>query len=339
MRTVPIAALVLLLFAATAHALEVGDKAPPLEIAEWVVGEPIDPSDPEGESVTVVEFWATWCAPCKVTIPHLNELHAALEDEGLRIVGISREPVEKVKPFAEEMEMKYRVAVDDADRTSAVYMEGVPGIPHAFVVDRDGVVVWQGHPMDNMEDVVRKVLAGAYEPTPPTEEERAVAAAEAELREAFSNNDVAAGLEAARELIELQPQSYDRFALLVQILAYQRDKEGLRRARRDAAERFEDNPQNLNRLAWEILTEADLTLRDLDLALSCARRAAALTQREDAAILDTLARAYYELGAVERALATQEAAVAAATDEPTRANLAQIVAYYENVKKLRDALD
>ena len=65
--------------------LKVGSPAPGLNIDEWVKGE-FNPSDAE---VYVLEFWATWCAPCRKSIPHLTQLQEEYELDGLKIVGIS----------------------------------------------------------------------------------------------------------------------------------------------------------------------------------------------------------------------------------------------------------
>ena len=68
--------LVFLLLCASVHAedrLVVGSKAPPIDIEHWLNKEPVERW--ETGKVYVVEFWATWCGPCKVSIPHLNKLH------------------------------------------------------------------------------------------------------------------------------------------------------------------------------------------------------------------------------------------------------------------------
>jgi len=66
--------VVLLLAGSRVWALGVGDRAPALSVKQWVVNKPVTARSVRGK-VLVVEFWATWCGPCRTTIPHLNKLH------------------------------------------------------------------------------------------------------------------------------------------------------------------------------------------------------------------------------------------------------------------------
>ena len=129
--------------------LEIGMPAPPLMIDTWVKGEPIEKLE-KGHPY-VIEFWATWCGPCRQTIPHLTELQQRYGDK-LTIIGISSEPkgLPEVKPFVEKMgaKMDYRVAFDKGGGTNNAWMvaAGRQGIPCSFVVDQKGIIAWIGHP-------------------------------------------------------------------------------------------------------------------------------------------------------------------------------------------------
>ena len=140
-----------------------GDEAPEVAIAEYIQGEPVqihpdedeeqEDTEEEGERpIHVVEFWATWCPPCVVSIPHLTELQERYEEDNVVIVGVTNEDAEDVQPFVEDKgeEMAYTVAIDEENKTGRAYMEaaGVQGIPWAFVVDREGELVWHGHAME-----------------------------------------------------------------------------------------------------------------------------------------------------------------------------------------------
>ncbi|MFH1833654.1 MAG: TlpA disulfide reductase family protein, partial [bacterium] len=148
--------------------LEIGEKAPPIKIKKWVKGQEIDPTNSGGKFV-MLEFWATWCGPCKATMPHLSELQKKYESAGLVVVGVSREEVKVVEPFAKDAsnKMEYTVAVDDRDDTWNKYMNGVGamGIPYAFLVDRQGNLAWHGSPRDqHLEDLLTEIAKGTYDP-------------------------------------------------------------------------------------------------------------------------------------------------------------------------------
>jgi len=149
----------------SAPAAELGDAAKPLKIATWVKGKPVDLAAAQGKQVVVVEFWATWCPPCRASIPHLTEMQKKFKD--VIFVGVSDESVATVKRFVEKMgnKMNYTVAVDDDQKTSDAYMGafGIKGIPHAFIVDKAGRVVWNGHPMGKLDKVLEEVVAGKFD--------------------------------------------------------------------------------------------------------------------------------------------------------------------------------
>ena len=144
--------------------LKVGDKAPALALTEWVKGAPVRlTNDGEDKNVYVVEFWATWCPPCRASIPHLTELQQTYKDRNVTVIGITMEEPDVVKPFVQEAgeTMAYTVAIDGDKKTWAAYMDasGARGIPHAFVVDTEGRIAWKGHPMDKALDATVAKLA------------------------------------------------------------------------------------------------------------------------------------------------------------------------------------
>eukprot|EP01027_Heterolobosea_sp_BB2_P008476 GEZU01012578.1.p1 GENE.GEZU01012578.1~~GEZU01012578.1.p1 ORF type:complete len:193 (-),score=42.44 GEZU01012578.1:157-735(-) len=114
-----------------------------------VKGSPIP--DFEKDHVYVVEFWATWCPPCRSSIPHLSELQAKFRDS-VTFVGVTNENENVVRPFVDKMgnSMSYTVAIDTDGSVNRGYMSkfSVRGIPHAFIVNKLGQVFWHGHPMD-----------------------------------------------------------------------------------------------------------------------------------------------------------------------------------------------
>ncbi len=141
-----------------------GDPPPDLNI-DFLKGKPITLSEGVGKHVFVVEFWATWCGPCKVTIPHLTKLQKTYGDRGLVVIGISNEDEATVRPYLEKMgvEMDYRVALDRADTTNSRYFGGFgrPGTyPTAFVIDGNGRVAWIGTPGNPfMDKIIDQLIA------------------------------------------------------------------------------------------------------------------------------------------------------------------------------------
>jgi len=121
-----------------------GEPAPPVVISEWVKGGPYDVN--AGNAIYVLDFWATWCPPCRDSIPHMTELQHAFAEKGVVVIGITQEEQAVVRAFVEDQgdAMDYAVAIDGDYTTARAY--GISSIPHAFVIDRQGMVAWRGHP-------------------------------------------------------------------------------------------------------------------------------------------------------------------------------------------------
>ncbi len=156
-----------------------GDKAPELNV-DFVKGDPVVIEDSAGKHVFVVEFWATWCGPCRYTAPHLSELQAKYRDQGLLVLGISDEGRDVVDPYLEKMgdQITYPIALDRARITASRYFEGFgreETLPTAYVVDGNGRVVWIGNPLNPfMDTIIQSTLADL----PEIREKRAQAPAE-----------------------------------------------------------------------------------------------------------------------------------------------------------------
>src|SRR5690242_11497781 len=84
-------AVALICCAPTALCLELGEQAPPLKIKKWVKGSSVDLAKNRGKKIYVLEFWATWCGPCKESIPHLTEMQQEHKKDGVVIIGVSDE--------------------------------------------------------------------------------------------------------------------------------------------------------------------------------------------------------------------------------------------------------
>jgi thiol-disulfide isomerase/thioredoxin len=111
--------------------------APELIVEKWLTGEP----DRNGKFV-LLDFWATWCGPCRRSIPELNAIHSRFSDR-LVVIGLSNETEEEVRRM-KEPGIDYTVAIDTKHRTESEV--GVRGIPHTMLIDPKGVVRFEGMP-------------------------------------------------------------------------------------------------------------------------------------------------------------------------------------------------
>ncbi|HEY4685194.1 MAG TPA: redoxin domain-containing protein [Dehalococcoidia bacterium] len=99
-------------------------------------------SELQGRPV-LVNFWATWCPPCRAEMPALNAAYESHADEGLIIVAVNlRESTERVSDFADEFGLAFPVVFDRAGEVARTWRIGGPteGLPSSYFVDREGVV-------------------------------------------------------------------------------------------------------------------------------------------------------------------------------------------------------
>lgn len=90
--------------------------------------------------VVLLDFWATWCGPCKIEIPWFMEFERKHKDKGFAVIGVSMDEDgwAAVKPFTEELKINYRIVIG-SDSTAQLY-GGVEALPTTFLIDREGKV-------------------------------------------------------------------------------------------------------------------------------------------------------------------------------------------------------
>ncbi len=318
-------------------ALDIGDPAPTLSgVSGWMNGDAVDPAEPDGKTVYVVEFWATWCPPCRQTIPHLDGLQATYKDRGVVVVGVTSETEAVVKPFMEQVPMRYRVALDEKGSTDDTYMKGIEGIPHAFLVGRDGKIAWQGHPLDGLDEALGAVVAGTFDAAAA----RALQEKREGLMTALQRGDFDRAGALIDELIAASPRDLEAYQMKAGILLQQADAEALSAHYRNMVEIFAKDAEALNQVAWMIVAPSPvpLSFRDLEAAWSAADAAVALTGGRDPDVLDTMARVYFHAGMLAEAIDLQARAAGLAEDDDERADITATLRFFRGALALQERL-
>lgn len=308
--------------------------APAIKISKWVKGNKVEKW--EKGKVYVVEFWATWCGPCKVSIPHLTELAKkhkgkvtvigvdSFEDSPENLANVKGEAphVKKVEAFVKDMgaKMDYVVGIDGNDMFMAKnWMDAAlqDGIPTAFVIDKDGTLAWIGHPMNGLDDVLDKVLSGKWDTKAEAkkQEEAEQAAGEAlkkytKAQELIEDGKYKEAVDVLNELMASSPAA-GKNALMPEIykLMTKYDEPGAYAAVESWLKKGDMDSSAMNDIAWEILT-VSLQKADYDLAFRLATKAVEKSESKDGMIMDTLALATFKKGDVAKAIELQQKAIA-----------------------------
>jgi len=112
-----------------------GNFAPDFTVTD-IDGRKLTLSDYKGK-VVLLDFWATWCAPCREEIPHFVEMQAKYGPRGFQVIGISMDDDAKpVREFYQQYKLNYPVAVGD-DKLAERF-GGMLGLPVNFIIDREG---------------------------------------------------------------------------------------------------------------------------------------------------------------------------------------------------------
>ena len=111
--------------------------------------------------VVIVNFWATWCPPCRKEMPDLETIYEKYKDQGLVILGISDETVDKVQPFITEHKYTYPIMLDPGRKVNDVYE--ISGIPKNFVYNREGKLVAQSIDMRTMGQFMEMLKAAGIQ--------------------------------------------------------------------------------------------------------------------------------------------------------------------------------
>ena len=316
-----ITTLIALVLAAPAT-LTVGSKAPPLAVDAWVKGEPV--KELQSGTAYVVEFWATWCGPCIKGIPHLTAMQK--EFPAVQFISVAasengpkEKQLDKLKTFVADKgdAMGYSVAYDSDRDMGKSWMEAAEqgGIPCAFIVGKDGVIQWIGHPME-MDKPLAAVAAGTWDLNKAKQSAATEAKAEEAgkelsklMRSAQKSGDYKELLAKIDEAIKSDPKDSQMLMTKFQILAgpAKQPQEAIAVGKQLLP--MDLDAMEFNQLAWVSATEMPEKSRDLDFSLAAAQKAVSVSKSADPAILDTLARVYWDRGDKAKAQSTQQQAV------------------------------
>lgn len=134
----------------------INQAAPELQVEKWLTETP----DTKGKYV-LVDFWATWCGPCRKAIGELNALQEKFKDK-LVVIGLSDEPEEKVRAMTSP-KISYFSAIDTQARMKKALE--VKGIPHVILMNPDGIVKWEGYPLLSGHELTEQVVASILNET------------------------------------------------------------------------------------------------------------------------------------------------------------------------------
>jgi thiol-disulfide isomerase/thioredoxin len=326
------------IYGASGATLRVGDPAPKLQTGDWVQGEPVKAFD--SDQAYIVEFWATWCGPCRVSIPHLNEVYKKFKDKKLVVIGQDcwEQEESKVAPFVKQMgeKMTYRVALDDKEgskkgKMAETWMEaaGQNGIPTAFLVNKEGKIAWIGHPMELKDEVIEQVLAGTFDLAKNAaeydERQKAKEKARAEmekkqaplreasqrLQQAMQKKDWDKAEAAVAEIEKLLPEE-NRAGLnsaRLQIAFGRGDDAATAKLAESLSSAQPDNAMLQNDLAWQLAIHDGIKGELLATAVKIGERANTASDQKNPMILDTVARLAFLQGDKAKAIELETKAV------------------------------
>jgi thiol-disulfide isomerase/thioredoxin len=310
--------------------LKVGDPAPKLQTGKWIQGEPV--TGFEKGKAYIVEFWATWCGPCRESIPHLNETYTKYKDKGLIVIGQNcwERDDALVAPFVKKMgdKMTYRVPLDDkkSDEKGAMATTWMAaarqnGIPTAFIIDTHGKIAWIGHPMAMEEKVLDDVLADKYDVekaaktySEEKKKEWQLSEAQDEIQKAMEEKKWDVAMAKVDDMEKLLPEEHRTGldGMRMNILFEKKDYPSAYKMAQKLSDANKSNSMVQNQLAWEIATSPGIEERNLELAASFAERGNDASEGKNADVLDTMARIQFMQGKHDEAIKTQEKAVSLA---------------------------
>ncbi|MGH7527097.1 MAG: TlpA disulfide reductase family protein [Gemmatimonadales bacterium] len=128
-------------FGADVAPVEVGARAPDFKALDLASGDSVSLRERYAGKVTLVNIWATWCIPCRVEMPAMEQLYTSLAPRGFAIAAVSIDEgsPEDVRAFGSELGLTFDMLQDRSTRIQETYQ--TTGVPESFLLDRQGVIV------------------------------------------------------------------------------------------------------------------------------------------------------------------------------------------------------
>ncbi len=301
-------------FIAKIPALQVGQKPPSLEIEKWIKGE-LPTGGFEIGKVYVVEFWASWCRPCRKSIPHLNYLQNKYHNEGLRIIAVAASEyngsgaLERlVEKKGKDMEYSVAYTSDSTVFQNWNWAAKNTGLPWTFVIDREGKLAWWGQPFfSDFNVVLRAVLTGTYSndllPNDLSEQRQELWNLQTEFWENYVDNEYAKAIEIGTQLFDSGDELFYYEAATVYELLFEIDESKARDLLDKLLSSYLINiPEGIEVLVSTILnSDRPYATRHYPKALELSLLAKKLTFGENPATLKTLGIAHWKNGHLDSA--------------------------------------
>lgn len=114
---------------------------------------------PDNAKLTLIDFWATWCAPCRNNVPRLNEMAQRFAPRGMTLIAVSKESPELVARHLPAWGMKY--AVFAGGKQPLQTSLSIRALPYSVLVNKANRIVWRGQPEELTDTLVESFLANA----------------------------------------------------------------------------------------------------------------------------------------------------------------------------------
>lgn len=336
-----------------------GDAAPKLSVGPWLKGKQFDKF--ESGKVYVVEFWATWCGPCKRAMPDLTALQKKHEGK-LVVLGVSiwerfdteDKRLAALKAFVKNNDaaMGYTVAGDSKEGDMSrdwMFAAKQSSIPTSFVIDQSGKIAWIGNPFSGLDEVVEGVLKGSFDRA-AFEAKREKDAEDAYQRDRAKNKALEeimtlvtsgqhaqAAKQAAAALVGEKDQDRRTTLLMIQFGSLARSDEPAASAFAEELLKgeFKNADISLMRLADRLTEQKELSVKMTEVATRFAARANEVSKGENPLVLDSYSYALSRAGKPKEALAQASAALKLLerTPNPDAALLARVKGRVEEFTK------